>query len=272
MEELFDILPSEWAERFLETQKERIELSLKKEGKLSLLQSKAGGRGYLPKEQGYPTNEEGDPLSLLAQINFAEMPQMENYPEFGLLAFYVDYQDGVYGLDFHNQTEQKGFRVFFFEDLGEECLTAEEQDVFFEGVDEDEFYPVVYGEFKITGQVTDQILLEDSYDFENEFGNDFYDLADQIFSEDNDMSYELQLLAKKTSQVGGYPYFIQQDPRKYSDIPHHDTLLFQLVSEDLDRNTIAVIWGDSGVGNFFINKQDLINHDFSNILYNWDCS
>lgn len=57
MEELFDILPSEWAERFLETQKERIELSLKKEGKLSLLQSKAGGRGYLPKEQGYPTNE-----------------------------------------------------------------------------------------------------------------------------------------------------------------------------------------------------------------------
>ncbi|WP_121686887.1 DUF1963 domain-containing protein, partial [Listeria monocytogenes] len=23
---------------------------------------------------------------------------------------------------------------------------------------------------------------------------------------------------------------------------------------------------------FFINKQDLINRDFSNIMYNWDCS
>lgn len=43
MEQLFDILPSEWAERFLETEKERIELHFKDVGKLSLLQSKAGG-------------------------------------------------------------------------------------------------------------------------------------------------------------------------------------------------------------------------------------
>lgn len=41
MEQLFDILPSEWAERFLETEKERIELHFKDVGKLSLLQSKA---------------------------------------------------------------------------------------------------------------------------------------------------------------------------------------------------------------------------------------
>ncbi|MBE8365649.1 DUF1963 domain-containing protein, partial [Leptospira borgpetersenii serovar Balcanica] len=54
MEQLFDILPSEWAERFLETEKERIELHFKDVGKLSLLQSKAGGRGYLPREHGYP--------------------------------------------------------------------------------------------------------------------------------------------------------------------------------------------------------------------------
>lgn len=82
MEQLFDILPSEWAERFLETEKERIELHFKDVGKLSLLQSKAGGRGYLPREHGYPVTEEGKPLSLLTQINFSEMPQMENYPEF----------------------------------------------------------------------------------------------------------------------------------------------------------------------------------------------
>lgn len=44
MEQLFDILPSEWAERFLETEKERIELHFKDAGTLSLLQSKAGTR------------------------------------------------------------------------------------------------------------------------------------------------------------------------------------------------------------------------------------
>ncbi|WP_323176133.1 DUF1963 domain-containing protein [Pantoea ananatis] len=31
------------------------------------------------------------------------------------------------------------------------------------------------------------------------------------------------------------------------------------------------MWGMSGVGNFFINKQDLINRDFSNVIFNWDC-
>ncbi|WP_140916353.1 DUF1963 domain-containing protein, partial [Listeria monocytogenes] len=54
--------------------------------------------------------------------------------------------------------------------------------------------------------------------------------------------------------------------------PHHDTLLFQLASEDFDESRMAIMWGDCGVGNFFINKQDLINRDFSNIMYNWDCS
>jgi len=31
------------------------------------------------------------------------------------------------------------------------------------------------------------------------------------------------------------------------------------------------MWGDCGVGNFFINIEDLKNLDFSDVLYNWDC-
>ena len=31
------------------------------------------------------------------------------------------------------------------------------------------------------------------------------------------------------------------------------------------------MWGDSGVANFFINKEDMKNKKFDNILYNWDC-
>ncbi|MBC1488160.1 DUF1963 domain-containing protein [Listeria sp. FSL L7-1485] len=272
MEQLFDILPSEWAERFLETEKERLVLNFKEAGTLSLLQSKAGGRGYLPKEQGYPLTEEGKPLSLLAQINFSEMPQMENYPEFGILAFYIDYQDDLLGLNFENPTKQENFRVFFFDDLGSESLTAEEQDFFFKDVLKTHFYPVVNGEFKISGLVSDQILLQDSYDFEHEFGHNFYELADLIFAEAEDKIDQLFNLATEKSQVGGYPFFTQEDPRMYTESPHHDTLLFQLASEDFDENRMAIMWGDCGVGNFFINKQDLINRDFSNILYNWDCS
>ncbi len=273
MKQLFEILPNEWAEKFLNTMKERIELSFTNEDAISLVQSKAGGRGYLPKEQGYPVNEEGKALSFLAQINFAEMPKMEHYPESGLLAFYVNYQNDLYGLNFDNQTEQNGFRVFFFEDLEKESMTAEEQDVYFEGIDKSDLYTVVKGEYKIAGRVSKELLLNDIQEFEKEFGSDFYDVMEQIFGEDEDKADELFNLAIDGSQLGGYPFFMQEDPRMRTENSYHDTLLFQLASvySEEPGAKINIMWGMSGVGNFFINKQDLINRDFSNVIYNWDC-
>ena len=45
----------------------------------------------------------------------------------------------------------------------------------------------------------------------------------------------------------------------------YDTLLLQIDSDDY------ILWGDCGIGNFFIPKKSLIEKDFSNVLYNWDC-
>ena len=50
------------------------------------------------------------------------------------------------------------------------------------------------------------------------------------------------------------------------NIKKYDTLLFQLDSQDK-----YIMWGDSGVGNFFIPKKSLLEKDFTNVLYNWDC-
>lgn len=52
-----------------------------------LWESRVGGMPYLPLNEKYPTNSEGTPLKLLAQINFAQMPKLENYPEKGILQF-----------------------------------------------------------------------------------------------------------------------------------------------------------------------------------------
>lgn len=38
-----------------------------------------------------------------------------------------------------------------------------------------------------------------------------------------------------------------------------------------DRKDL-VLWGDCGVGNFFIRREDLLRRDFSRVLYIWDCS
>lgn len=42
-------------------------------------------------------------------------------------------------------------------------------------------------------------------------------------------------------------------------------LLFQLDTVE------DIMWGDSGVANFFISRDALKNKDFSKVYYNWDC-
>ena len=64
----------------------------------------------------------------------------------------------------------------------------------------------------------------------------------------------------------GYPYFTQEDPRYNKKFAEYDTLLLQIDSEGE-----YVMWGDAGVGNFFIRRQDLVDKNFSDVLYNWDC-
>ncbi|TGV30909.1 DUF1963 domain-containing protein [Mesorhizobium sp. M00.F.Ca.ET.186.01.1.1] len=37
-----------------------------------------------------------------------------------------------------------------------------------------------------------------------------------------------------------------------------------------DHKSYYVSWGDSGVANFFIRKQDLLRLDFSQVFHTWD--
>ena len=59
----------------------------------------------------------------------------------------------------------------------------------------------------------------------------------------------------------GYPYFTQEDPREGL----YKTLLFQMDSDN------GILWGDAGVGNFFIDLEKLKQRDFSDVFYTWDC-
>lgn len=263
-EELEKLVAPEIVKQILATEHERVSLTVEKEAGLGLTVSKVGGRGYLPKMMDYPQNEAGEPLSLLAQVNFAEMPDLADFPTTGLLAFYVDYFDDLTGLDFDNQTKQKGFRVLYFETMDAVSYSEEEQDAFFETMN-GEFYPVVRGVYRLRGEMTKQVILEESYDFERAYGGTFYDVTDKWTNEDSKKFDRLYELVSSSNQLGGTPFFTQIDPRIGKETAHHDTLLFQLDSGD------EIMWGDMGVGNFFIHREDLKQRDFTNVMYNWDC-
>ena len=70
-----------YKDQILATQKESIEMTLLLSEHLTLWQSKVGGEPYLPISQHYPQTLEGENLQLLAQINFAELPENEVYPQ-----------------------------------------------------------------------------------------------------------------------------------------------------------------------------------------------
>ncbi|MCB5950580.1 DUF1963 domain-containing protein [Enterococcus sp. BWT-B8] len=270
--ELKDLLPEIWWERYKETKREFIKLKISDRGSLDLAASKAGGVGYLPVDQDYPRNRDtGVPLFLLAQINFEELPKLDGFPQKGILSFYVDYTDDLMGLDFSDQTNQIGFRVLYFEDCSKGSYTREQQlAILVEAEEAGELYKVVSGEFKMEGTKESQYQCGDNFDFENKFGKDLFDwLADVAENEEQKEKIYNKLTKRASgSKIGGYSYFTQQDPRTDDT---YDVLLFQLDSES-KNGSWPIIWGDVGIGNFFINYQELKEKNFSNVLYNWDCS
>ena len=269
MADLRNFFPNEeMYNKVLSTKKTILNCSFEDEGELALTASKAGGVGYLPKSESYPVNEDGQPMSLLAQINFSEMPATPMYPETGLLAFYIDTFDDLLGLDFDDQMNTAGFRVFYFEELDAEAYSREEVAALFQVFAADERYGVVDKELKMAGELATQVLVNDSYPFEQVYGTEFYEYFEETFGDqaDDQMDALFELEHTSGSRLGGYPYFTQEDPRKYAEEVTHTELLFQL-----DSDFGSIMWGDSGVGNFFIAKEDLLNRDFSRVMYNWDC-
>ena len=64
----------------------------------------------------------------------------------------------------------------------------------------------------------------------------------------------------------GWATFTQEDPR---DSDSKLELLFQLDNE-VDKG-VQVMFGDGGVANFFITREDLAQRNFHKVMYTWDC-
>ena len=68
--------------------------------------------------------------------------------------------------------------------------------------------------------------------------------------------------------IGGYAYFTQTDPREI--VPDEEWLLLFELQSSMREDQPAVMWGDVGIGAFFIRPEDLRKRDFSKVLYTWD--
>ncbi|WP_409366938.1 YwqG family protein [Lysinibacillus sp. 38-6] len=232
------------------------------ERETTLFDSKFAGNPYFPLAMEYPKNEQQQPLKLLAQINFADVPKhLANFPEEGILQFFIDGYDDVLGMDFDKGNNQSGFRVIYHDTIIKDESQLMHDFSFVESTTEELYFPVEK-EMAISFQAKFEPLTMG--DFRS---NELYKSIETAIDEDEELADVLyDVLAGDGHKIGGYPFFTQEDPRAYGNYTDSTTLLLQIDSEG-DH----IMWGDCGVCNFFITEEELKNKDFSNVVYNWDC-
>lgn len=220
-----------------------------------LMQSKILGSAYWEDGMDYPVDEDNKPMTLFAQINFADMPVLENYPTKGILQWFISTDSDAYGYNLHDGTDQKNYRVVFWQNPTIEKSKA----ILF---DKNDAFSLPASEPKsITFNKSTEYCGGADYQSETLYSAVFMDM---IKNDEVDWADDFSVI-NSGHKIGGYAYFTQNDPRPLSNSNDEWLLLLQIDTGD------DIMWGDCGVGQLFIKKTDLLKQNFSKVLYNWDC-
>lgn len=285
--ELIENLPSEllpYKDNILASVKPVIDITLSPADDLPLWASKVGGKPYLPLDVEYPHDKNSNPLLLLAQFNCEELPQNNQLPNTGILSFFISADYNFYGEIYNTPTLRNGFRVIYFEKIikDESQLITDFDDIYTKAENAQDLMFPLFGEldsndklynlqFKPTFTFTYQEIGYNNFDFNQvalsgkDFWQDVIDGNDALFRELVD---EKKLFSPQGHHLLGYPFFIHEDNRPFDERTKDYVLLFQLDSEVIGN--FEILWGDSGISNFFIHPDDLAKKDFSKVAFYWE--
>lgn len=261
-------------------------------GKGSIFDSKLGGIPYFPKSMEYPKGKKGDykdkPLRLLAQLNFNDLPHIEEFPTQGILQIFIACEDDFmygFGFDESDSKNQNGYRIIYHKDIiTDTSKLLSDDDIPYDSFCNDEDAFPLKKEYILKPEMPDKdTATPDDFRFEkalvnsyNETENEKISYCYEINDEDLDKIYNRS--PEKTAFIGGYPIFTQSDPRESdASLQNFDRVLFELKSlenEEINKygyHDYDIIWGDVGTGTFLISSENLKSCDFSSVIYNYDC-
>ena len=217
--------------------------------------SQLGGHPWWPEGMAYPVDREGRPLMLLAQLNFADMPRLAPFPGAGLLQIFIGRGD-LYGCTFCDENGGDEFVCVFHPDTA--APSAIPVDPAFDPPNN--YSPLDRPLEAIALTFSLSRMPVDPTDYR--MGK----LLPKIFNDENRLEAYHNGLQTPPIRLGGYPSFTQEDPRSYNEPGAIGD--FNLLTVD---TTDGIMWGDSGVAQFFMHEDDLRRRDFSKVRYNWDC-
>ena len=236
--------------------------AVKTKKKLSLWQSKFSGLPYFPKDLDYPMDSNKQPMVLMAQLNFAKIPHLPMFPETGILQFFISGTDGVFGMNFDDLLNTDNFRVLYFPEVIEDKSTLLTDFSFLPEMNELEL------PFSAECALSFELQTAPMFIVDYQFGSKILNSDEPYYYHEEIYEAYSELFSSDGHKIGGYPFFTQADPREMQQYQDQDyILLFQMDTDDEN----GIMWGDCGVATFFIKQQDLLNKDFSKVLYSWDC-
>lgn len=230
--------------------------------------SRIGGAPLaLSAEAEWPVSQwSGRPMVLLAQINFSELPALEDFPTTGILQVFTSFEglpDGwgcerVIFWDPHPNSE----RLLEIPEAVQEKRGKHEIGYFSEkarrvglSLDFEEATakanPLIWPYIEEGGVFFENRLPEN--DEVAEVIASWNDRADEIYE-----SYG-------THWIGGYPRFVQADVRESH--PEHQSLdrILLHIGPDVDVDI-----ADSGEANLMISRENLLKRDFDKAVLTWD--
>lgn len=227
------------------------------DGETDLFSSKLGGVPYWEAALPYPTDGDGNPFYLLLQLNLDRASIAdERLPQGGMLQFFISPLDKCECKVIFHPT------INYDAEADSECVAMP-----CDGM------PVLR-ETAVHPEAFEDYLSISSYRFEAVLreavravtGEDIGAAEATDYFNDADLQTVGNALSGSGSKLFGYPVFTQWDPREEGT--NYPQLLLQ-VDSDLKERT--VMWGDCGVGNFFIGNEALAARHYEDILYYWDC-
>ena len=246
------------------------------EEKPNIFNSKLGGMPYLPLTMEYPKSEYDNlPLRFLSQINFEEMPYLFNFPEKGILQFFIK-NNHTYGDNSHEYGYKKDdIKVIYHKDIIKDenllykDLSSFEIDKIYEE-DENFFVFDLNYEKKLIGNLEISHInetCENELEIIDDLVEDFINKNNiTIYTDDcEELIDNIKHLYSNyddniSIQIDGKPLFPQGEDYRTIGM----TLLFQVKFSQIFPCDI------SSYG-LFIEEDDLKNLDFSNVICNIDC-
>lgn len=224
--------------------------------------TRIGGPAWLADGEAWPRGRDGQPMEFLAQLDFAELPPLPDFPKAGLLQFFIS-RDDRFGADYDDPARSDVRLIWRAEPPARGRLHAQGPlDLL---VDSSPFEDKsVRAEGRpLSATQSSRLPSQDSVEVEKLLAEMGMANAANV----NDLVEPLLDVDEPPNQfVGGHPRFVQWDFRKPGFHDDYDRVLLQLDSGS------GLIWGDCGWAVFTIRRADLLERDFSRAAFTWDCS